>query len=449
MGNTKGALKPVFVSTKQKRIATLARDNPSMAFTSLNHYLDYNWLLQAYQQTRKDGAVGVDGQTAQMYEAQLESNLLNLLDRIKLGRYRAPAVRRTYIDKGNGQQRPLGIPTLEDKIAQKAVLMLLEPIYEQDFYPCSFGFRKQRSAHHALQSLRNHIMNERGRWVLDVDIQKYFDTIDHGQLRQFLARRVVDGVVRKLIDKWLKAGILESGELFYPTQGTPQGGVISPLLANIYLHYVLDDWFTQTVQTRLYGRCSLTRYCDDFVMVFERYDDCCRVERVLPKRFERFGLTLHPEKTRRVDFRFNCREINRQKGISASFDFLGFTHFWGKSRKGCKVVCQKTAKSRIARTLKRFNDYCRKNRHRPLDEQHTKLNRKLQGHFAYFGITGNGKSLRLVRNRVKEIWHAWLGRRTRKGYIPWSRFAQFLERFPLTPARIHHQYYRGYQLAKQ
>ena len=192
-----------------------------MAFTSLNHYMDYNWLLQAYQMTRKDGATGVDGQTAEMYERQLEPNLLNLLDRIKSGRYLAPVVRRTCIEKGNGQKRPLGIPTFEDKIVQRAVVMLLEPIYEQDFYHCSFGFRKHRSAHHALQYLRNHIMDDKGRRVLDVDIQKYFDTIDQGQLRQFLAIRVTDGVVRKLIDKWLKAGILDSGELFYPTQGTP------------------------------------------------------------------------------------------------------------------------------------------------------------------------------------------------------------------------------------
>ena len=192
--------------------------------------------------------------------------------------------------------------------------MLLEPIYEQDFYNCSFGFRKQRSAHEALRSLRGSIMRDGAYWVLDVDIQKYFDTINHVQLRQFLARRVADGVVRKLIDKWLKAGILESGELIYPTQGTPQGGVISPLLANIYLHYVLDDWFTQIVQPRMQGRCSLTRFADDFVIVFSNQKDCTKVEAVLPKRFDRFGLKLHPEKTQRVDFRPHCRKENKLSG---------------------------------------------------------------------------------------------------------------------------------------
>ena len=390
----------MFVSTKQKRIATLARNNPAMAFTSLNHHMDYQWLYQAYQLTRKSGATGVDGQTAEMYGRQLKSNLLNLLDRIKSGRYRAPAVKRSYIDKGNGQKRPLGIPTFEDKIVQRAVVMLLEPIYEQDFYNCSFGFRKQRSAHEALQTLRGDIMRDGAYWVLDVDIQKYFNTIDHGQLRQFLARRVADGVVRKLIDKWLKAGILEAGELVYPTQGTPQGGVISPLLANIYLHYVLDDWFAQTVQPRMRGRCSLTRFADDFVMVFSNQEDCNKVEAVLPKRFRRFGLTLHPEKTRRVDFRPYCRKENKSNGNPVSFDFLGFTHFWGISRKGNTVVYQKTAKERVARTLKSFNQYCRKSRHKALSEQYADLNRKLRGHYAYFGITGNAKALRTIQDKI-------------------------------------------------
>lgn len=419
-----------------------------MAFTSLNHYMDYNWLYQAYEQTRKDGATGVDGQTATMYARQLESNLHDLLNRIKSGRYRAPAVRRTYINKDKGRKRPLGIPTFEDKIVQRAVMMLLEPIYEQDFYHCSFGFRKQRSAHIALQNLRNHIMRDRGRWVLDVDIRQYFDSIDHGLLRQFLARRVVDGVVRKLIDKWLKAGILESGELVYPTQGTPQGGVISPLLANIYLHYVLDDWFAQTVQPRMQGRCSLTRFADDFVMVFENHDDCRRVEKVLPKRFERYKLTLHPEKTQCVDFRFSHRKENRRNGVPVTFDFLGFTHYLGISRKGNVVVYQKTAKGRISRTLKAFNDYCRKCRHKPPNEQYAGLNRKLRGHYAYFGITGNAKALGMIRHKVKIIWHKWLSRRSQKSRITWEKFDLFLKRFPLLPPKIHHQYYQ-YQPVNQ
>ena len=432
----------MFVSTKQRQIAKLARNNPTMAFTSLNHYMDYAWLHRAYQLTRKDGAVGIDKVTATEYERMLESNLQGLLNRIKSGRYQAPPIRRSYIPKGDGQRRPLGIPTFEDKIVQRAVVMLLEPIYEMDFYDFSYGFRQRRSAHQALQNLRNRIMDERGRWVLDVDIQKYFDTIDHQHLRQFLAKRVVDGVVRKLIDKWLKAGVVESGKLTYPKRGTPQGGVISPLLANIYLHYVLDEWIDREVKPRMNGKISITRFADDFVMVFEDYSDCHRVKRVLPKRFERFGLVLHPEKTQQVDFRFRYRKENLRKGKSVNFDFLGFTHYWGRSRRGKFVVYQKTAKSRTARTLKAFNLFCKTNRHRPLDEQQIQLNRKLRGHYAYFGITGNGKALRNVHHKVVRLWHKWLGRRSRKSYITWDRFVILLKRLPLERAKIYHKYYK-------
>ena len=385
-------------------------------------------------------SIYVDKQSAYAYEQQLEANLQRLLERIQSGTYRAPAIRRVYIPKGDGKQRPLGIPTFEDKIVQRALVMLLEPIYEQDFYDSSFGFRKGRSAHQALYCLRNHIMNERGRWVLDVDIQKYFDTINHIHLREFLAKRVRDGVIRKLIDKWLKAGIMEDGRLSNPTQGTPQGGVISPLLANIYLHYVLDEWFENTVRPRMKGLCSLTRFADDYVMVFEDYKDCYRVQQVLEKRFNKFDLVLHPEKTQRVDFRFRYRKSNRLRGKAINFNFLGFTHYWGKSKRGKFVVRQKTAKDRLAKALKAINQFCRTHRHRPLDEQWSRLNRRLLGHYAYFGITGNGKSLRSFHHKAQRLWHKWLGRRSRKSYIPWKRFMLVLKRFPLAKPKIYHQY---------
>ena len=418
----------------------LARNNPAMAFTSLNHYIDYEWLERAYQLTRKDGAVGTDGVTAEDYAVDLAENLIDLLDRIKSGRYQAPLIRRTYIPKADGSQRPLGIPAFEDKIVQRAVVMLLEPIFEQDFYDCSYGFRPQRSAHLALHNLRSDIMGQGGRYILDVDLEKYFDTIDHIQLRQCLSRRVVDGVIRKLIDKWLKAGVLESGSVMFSTRGTPQGGVASPLLANIYLHYVLDEWFTNQVKPRMKGRCSLTRYCDDFVMVFEHYADCYRVQRVLPKRFSRFGLTVNPDKTHRVDFRFIYRKENIRRGKVVNFDFLGFTHYWGQSSKGSMVVMRKTTKARFAKTLKEINQFCRRNRHRSLIEQHAMLNKKLRGHYAYFGITGNSKALRHLHHQVERIWHKWLGRRSRKSYIPWKRFTLFLKRFPLQAPVIYHHF---------
>jgi group II intron reverse transcriptase/maturase len=252
------------VSTKQQRIAELAKQSPEMGFTSLNHHLDLTWMVQAYNRTRKDGATGVDGQTGDDYGLDLLANLESLLDRAKSGAYRAPPLRRAYIPKGTGSEtRPLGIPTLEDKVLQRAVVMALEPIYEQDFWDCSYGYRPGRSAHTALQALWDQAMAMGGCWLVEVDIRKFFDTLDHAHLRTLLRQRVRDGVVLRLIDKWLNAGVLEDGDLSYPEAGTPQGGVISPLLANIYLHYVLDEWFEEVVKPCLKGRAFLVRYADD------------------------------------------------------------------------------------------------------------------------------------------------------------------------------------------
>ena len=316
-------------------------------------------MLEAYRATRKDGATGIDGATAADYAEQLEANLLDLLDRIKSGRYQAPPVRRSYIPKADGSQRPLGIPTFEDKVAQRAIVMLLEAIYEQDFLPCSYGFRPGRSAHDALHDLRTALMTQGMRWVLDIDIKRYFDTIPHAQLRRFLDQRVTDGVVRRMIDKWLKAGVLEDGSLSYSTEGTPQGGVISPLLANIYLHYVLDEWVATVVSQRLKGRYILVRYADDLVMAFEDHLDAKRVFRVLDQRLNRFGLTLHPEKSRFIDFRFRRPGGQHHPATSGTtFDFLGFTHVWGRSLKGKNVVRQVTAKGRFARALSAVTEWC-------------------------------------------------------------------------------------------
>lgn len=434
-------MKPVNVSTKQRRIAELAKKHPSMVFTSLNHYLDEEWLRYAYDLTRKDGATGIDGQTAADYEADLETNLRDLLGRIKSGRYKAPPVRRTYIPKADGSSRPLGIPTFEDKVAQRAIVLLLEPIYESVFLPCSYGFRPGRSAHQALRDLRAGIMERGGRWVLDVDLRKYFDTIDHRWLRDFIGRRVQDGVVRRIIDKWLKAGVLEEGQLRRSTLGTPQGGVVSPLLANIFLHYVLDEWFVRDVVPRMKRRCLLVRYCDDFVMAFEDFLDCRRVLGVLGKRMGRFGLTVHAEKTRMVDFRFKRPGGRRHPATQATaFDFLGFTHVWGRSRRGKNVVYQRTAKSRYARALKAVWDWCKTHRHRPIAEQHARLSRAMQGHYAYYGITGNSRRLRWYAHAVERTWQTWLSRRSRGQRHRWDRFTALLERLPLPRPRIVHRY---------
>jgi RNA-directed DNA polymerase len=432
-----GASEPDPVCTKQQRIAELAQQSPQMGFTSLNHHLDLNWLIVAFSRTRSDAAPGVDGQTAEDYGLDLLSNLESLRDRAKSGTYRAPPVRRVRIPKGTGTEtRPLGIPTLEDKVLQRAVVMALEPIYEQDFLPCSFGFRPGRSAHQALQALWQQVMALGGCWLLEVDIRQFFDTLDHAHLRALLRQRVRDGVLLRLIDKWLKAGVLEGSELTYPEAGTPQGGVISPLLANVYLHYVLDVWFEQEVKPRLKGRAFLVRYADDFVMGFACAEDARRVLDVLPKRFGKYGLTIHPDKTRLVPF---VRPAGRSSATGfegavppGSFDFLGFTHFWSRSKQGFWVVKRKTAGSRFQRAVKKIADWCRLNRHLPLRDQCQTLRRKLRGHFQYYGgVIGNGRALWCFRTRVLELWRKWLSRRSRHARVSWARLTELLQVYVL------------------
>jgi RNA-directed DNA polymerase len=439
-GKMAGTPSPTTVSTRLQRIATLARQAPDMAFTTLAHHIDLEWLREAYRRTRKDGAAGVDGQTAEQYAQELEANLQTLLDRAKSASYRAPPVRRVHIPKGDGSAtRPLGIPTFEDKVLQRAVAMVLEAVYEQDFLDCSYGFRPGRSAHQALQRLWDVLMDWGGGWVLEVDIQKFFDTLDHGQLRQLVERRVRDGVVLNLIGKWLNAGVLEAGEVTYPDQGTPQGGVISPLLANIYLHEVLDVWWEREVKPRLKGRAELVRYADDFVICFTSQEDARRVMEVLPKRMGKYGLTLHPEKTRLVEFR---PPSPGDKGQGPrSFDLLGLTLHWGKSRRGKPVVRHKTAASRLRRGLKRVAQWCRLNRHRPVEEQHRTLKQKMLGHYSYYGVTGNWTALSVFAQEVKKTWHKWLARRSQRG-LDWERFKQLLRRLPLPAPRIVHSVYR-------
>jgi group II intron reverse transcriptase/maturase len=432
-----GAQEPDPVSTKQQRIAELAKQSPQLGFTSLNHHLDLLWLVEAYNRTRKDGAPGVDGQTGDEYGLNLLDNLTSLLDRAKSGTYFAPPVRRVHIPKGTGSEtRPLGIPTLEDKVLQRAVVMALEPIYEQDFLDCSYGFRPGRSAHMALQALWQQVMDLGGCWLVEVDIRKFFDTLDHAQLRRLLRQRVRDGVLLRLIDKWLQAGVLEAGDLTYPEAGAPQGGVISPLAANVYLHYVLDVWFADVVQPRLKGRAFLVRYADDLVMGFACAEDARRVLDVLPKRLGKYGLTIHPDKTRLVPFlrpgRCSPSAASVAQPSPGSFDFLGFTHYWSRSKQGRRVVKRKTAGSRFHRAVKTIATWCRLNRHLPLREQHRVLCLKLRGHFQYYGgVIGNVRCLQRFRYEVVRLWRKWLARRQRRGQFAWDRLNGLLKRFRL------------------
>lgn len=435
-------MKPTSVSTKQEHIAKLARDYPERAFFTLSQYIDYEWVWYAYDRTRKDGAVGVDEQTAEEYAANLEQNLLTLVDQLKSGSYRAPPVRRHYIDKTDGSKRGLGIPCFADKVAQRAIVMLLEPLYEQDFLDCSYGFRPERNAHQAIHEVRTAIMERGGRWVLDVDLRKYFDSIDRAKLREVLDRRVTDGIVRRLIDKWLNAGVLEDGQLHYPDLGTPQGGVISPCLANIFLHSVLDVWFAAEVQPRLRRSSTLVRFADDFVAIFGCKEDAERVLEVLGKRMGKYGLQLHPDKTKMVDFRPLKPQTTGggASTLATTFNFLGFLHVWGKSRKGNRVVRQQTAKDRFARALRAIDEKCRRMRTEPLADQHRQLSQKLKGHYAYFGISGNSRRLAALQYEARRIWRRWLSRRSNKSPVTWETFMRIEKQFPLPRPKIVHNY---------
>ncbi len=428
------------ISTRQQKIVELARMEPKMALTTLAHHIDTVWLAEAYRRTRKDGAVGVDGVTAKQYEVRLTENLEDLLSRFKSGRYRAPPVRRVHIPKGGrGETRPIGIPTLEDKVLQRAVLMVLEPIYEQDFLPCSYGFRPGRSAHQALEALWQGLMGMGGGWVIDLDIRRYFDSIDRQLLRDILDQRVRDGVICRALGKWMRAGVMESDTVQYPLAGTPQGGVVSPLLSNLYLHEVLDQWFEHSVKPRLQGRAFLVRFADDAVLAFEQEADARRVLAVLPKRVGKYGLQLHPDKTRLVEF----RPPGDDSSGGRSFDLLGFTHYWGRSRKGRWIIKRKTAKARLARAVHRVGQWCRHRRHRPVPEQHAALTRQLMGHYAYYGITGNASALWRFHRQVERCWRKWLSRRSNRSGMDWERMGRLLIRYPLPPPRVVHSIYRN------
>jgi len=438
-GDTPSTQRLERVLTKQQRIAELARERKQESLTSLNQYLDEEWLAEAVERVRAQSAPGIDGQTLADYRQGLENRLRDLLQRAKSGKYQAPPVKRVYIPKEGDETRPIGMPVIEDKILQRAIVMLLEPIYEGDFKSFSYGFRPKRSAHQALESMWRQIMNQKTGWILDVDIRKFFDTLDHGRLREILEHRVKDGVILRLIGKWLNAGIMEEGQVHYPDEGTPQGGVVSPLLSNIYLHEVLDRWWEEMVKPVLRGKAFLIRYADDFVMGFELKSDAERVHRVIFQRFEKYGLSLHPEKTKLVPFRSPGPKGTGEEPPPGTFDFLGMTHYWGKSRKGRWTVMRKTSRKRLNRALKRMGEWCRDNRHQTLRWQVEKLGLKLKGHFGYYGITGNLRSLMEYRWRVIRQWRYWLNRRDRDhGSMPWVRMERLLNFWYLPPAQVMH-----------
>lgn len=422
------------VSTRQQHIAAMARKHAGSPLSTLSHHLDLLWMREAYGKVRRDSAPGVDGQTVADYGEKLEANLRSLLERAKSGTYRAPLVKRVHLPKSETETRPIGMPTVENKVLERAVARLLEPVYETEFLDCSYGFRPGRSAHQALDAVRAAVMAMDGGWVLDVDVRKYFDTIPHQQLREVLSLRIRDGVIGRLMGKWLKAGIWEAGQVSYPEAGTPQGGVISPLLSNIYLHEVLDGWFEREIKPRLQGRAELIRFADDFVVVCAQRTDAEALLAQVTQRFQSYGLTIHPEKTRIVDFRHPWKSEDKPQ----TFDFLGFTHYWGSTRGGGWAVKRQTKGKKFRAALASIAQWCKKNRHEPVAQQHRKLSEKVRGHDAFYGIRGNHAALARFRQEVRRLWHYWLQRRSRErhgGERLWELLTTY---FPLPPARLVH-----------
>jgi group II intron reverse transcriptase/maturase len=417
------------------KVVERAKMEPEGRFHSLAHLLDVPALMRAYRRMRKDAAVGVDGVTKEQYGQDLEGNLRGLHERLVSKRYRHQPIRRVHIPKDNGKTRPIGISAFEDKLVQDAVREVLEAVYEQDFLDCSHGFRPGRRAHDAIRALDRVVHQGRVSWILEADIVSFFDSLDRNKLKELLQIRVADGSLLRLIGKCLHVGVLDGEAYAEPETGTAQGSVLSPMLGNVYLHYALDLWFEREVKPRLRGEAHLVRYADDFVMTFERQDDAERVMDVLGKRMGRFGLTLHPDKTRLLPFRRPPAGQTGGKG-PATFDFLGFTLHWRRARSGRWGMMCKTRSARLRRSVQAIADWCRRHRHLPVKEQHTALRRRIQGHFNYFGISGNFRSLLLLVEEAKRAWYKWLRRRSQQAHLNWEQFGAMLKRLPLPRPRI-------------
>lgn len=418
------------------KVAERAKRDPAARFNSLAHLLDGEALKRAYGRLRKSAAVGVDGTTKEEYGQDLGENLQDLHERLRAKRYRHQPILRVHIPKAPGKTRPIGISTVEDKIVQGALREVLEAVYEQDFLDGSYGFRPGRSAHDALGAVDHMAYREGITVILEADIQAYFDRIDRSKLVEMLQIRVADSSLMRLVRKCLHVGVLDGEEFTKPDEGTAQGSVISPLLGNVYLHYVLDHWFEYEIKPRLKGHARLIRYADDFVIGFEREDDAVRVLEVLKKRMAKYGLTLHPDKTRLIPFARPPAGQSERAG-ARTFDFLGFTVYWCKTRRGSWRLGMKTRKARIQRATQAIGDWCRSQRHRPLKEQHAALTRRLRGHYSYFGVNGNMRSLQLVLRQVERLWFKWLRRRSQRGNrLTWKRFSAYLQAHPLLQPQI-------------
>jgi len=426
------------MSMRHFRIAEMAKEDRGRKFYSIAHLVTEDALYEAFESLRKDAGAGVDRVTYTEYQVDAWENIQALHRRMKAKQYRAQPLRRVYIPKEDGRQRPISIPSLEDKIVQKAVVDLLNAVYEQDFLACSYGFRPGRGAQDALDEVGRVICTRPISTVLEADIKGYFDAIVRRQLMEMIEKRVNDGSILRLIGKWIHVGVIDEGRLIVSETGVGQGQVISPLLANIYLHYVLDEWFEREVKPRMKGEAYEVRYADDFILCFQYREDAERVMEVLVKRFEKYGLQLHPEKTRLMEFGREVLAKSEEPGgpKPPTFDFLGFTHICKRSRRGKFTIHVRTMRKRLKRSLLRVAVWCEEHRHEPMEEQRKALNRKLQGHYQYYGRPTNYRSLWQFFRAMRRIWRKWLDRRSRKRSLTWRKFEELLARHPLLRPRI-------------
>jgi RNA-directed DNA polymerase len=431
------------METGLERIAAKARKEPRLRFTSLAHHITRQRVWESLCQIPINSAPGVDGQTVSEAKAEFDTWIVPMLEGVHRKGYQAPAIRRVYILKpGKQEKRPLGVPCVADRALQRTTAQVLSAIYEQDFVSCSFGGRPGLSAHNALATLNEVIAGGKVGWVLEADLKNFFGSLDHQWMLRFVEHRVGDPRVISLIRRWLKAGILEDGELHTNEEGTPQGGSISVLLSNLYLHYVLDLWFDRVVKARLQGEAYMIRYIDDFVVCFQYRADALRVQEALGKRLEKFGLALEPSKTKLVEFgRFAQRDASKRgRKRPETIDFLGFTLYCTRNLKGNFKVGMRTEKSRLQRSLLRLRDLMRRMRHLPIGEQVINLNRVLRGHYAYYGIAGNFRALQRVYRAVERYWRKMLCSRSRKGHFPWEVFNRTKASFPLQRPRLSVSY---------
>jgi len=428
---------------KLSLISGHAQRDPDFQFTSLAHLLNIEYLRDCYKSLNRNKAVGIDNVSWEEYGRNLDENLLLLVSRLKRKKYKPIPARRVYIPKSETGKRPLGISALENKIVERGITWILESIYEQDFLNCSYGFRPKRNSHQALKELNDLIMIQPVNHIVEADIKGFFDNVSHEKLMEFMSIRIKDTTLLNLIKKFLKAGYVYDGLLVKPDAGTPQGSILSPMLANIFLHYVLDTWFKTTVKSHVKGFCEIVRYADDFVCVVRYADDARRIERGLRNRFNKYGLELHPTKSRNISFgrfeRDNAKAQNRQVN---TFDFLGFTHYCDESRKGNFKVGRKTSRKKYSAKCRAMNAWLKAIRNQVKTKEWWKiLIAKLRGHFQYYGVSENYAGIARFYKFTIRMVRKWMNRRSQKRKMSWVRFTEYLEHYPLPRPKIVHSFY--------